>query len=339
LRYRWLSLSILLVAFVGGAAWIAVSQLLAPAQQRIGNSPADLQARVVEFPSASGSTIHGWLSLAPAGNGTILLLHGVRSNRLAMVSRAEFLHHAGYSVMLIDMQAHGESIGKQITFGYLESRDVSAALEILRKQRPTDRIGIIGVSMGAAATVLAKDRPDVVAIVLESMYPTIDQALSDRLRLHLGALGPALAPALKLQFEPRLGITVQQLRPIDHISQLNVPVLIISGTKDEHTTSQETQALFDAATQPKQLWLVHDAAHVDMHHFARASTKRASSTTSPPIYAPKVSTVAPRSAEHPGFTRILSVTGVPSLLLRRLPRRRRGLEGVPKLNRHSNSAR
>jgi len=53
--------------------------------------------------------------------GTIVLMHGVRANRLSMVRRAEMLHRAGYSVLLFDFQAHGESPGSHITMGYLES--------------------------------------------------------------------------------------------------------------------------------------------------------------------------------------------------------------------------
>jgi alpha-beta hydrolase superfamily lysophospholipase len=68
-----------------------------------------------------------------AGRGAVLLLHGVRSYRRSMLSRAIFLHDIGYSVLLINLQAHGESAGKRITLGYLESRDVVAAREFLRR--------------------------------------------------------------------------------------------------------------------------------------------------------------------------------------------------------------
>jgi fermentation-respiration switch protein FrsA (DUF1100 family) len=191
-----------------------------------------------------------------------------------MLSRAQFLHQAGYTVLLIDLQSHGESRGKHITFGYLESRDVSGALELLGTEFSGDRIGVIGESMGAAAFVLAKKRPTVSAVVLESMYPTIDQALSNRLRLHLGSFGPVLATLFEMLLQPRLGITADDLRPIDRIGGLDAPVFIIAGTSDEHTTPQESEAIFAAASQPKQLWLVPGAAHVNLHDFAKEEYER-----------------------------------------------------------------
>jgi len=218
--------------------------------------------------------IHGWLCRGAAHQGAVLLLHGVRADRRDMISRAEFLRRAGYSVLLIDFQAHGESRGKRITFGYLESRDVSAALDFMNARLPGERIGVIGVSLGAAAFVLADPRPEVSAAVLESMYPTIDQALSDRLRIYLGPFGPLLAPVLKIQLKPRLGITADQLRPIDRITRVGASVFIVSGTDDERTTAQETQTIFDAALPPKQIWFVPGAAHVNLHDFARKEYER-----------------------------------------------------------------
>ncbi len=112
------------------------------------------------------------------------------------------------------------------------------------------------------------------AAVLESMYPTIDQALVDRLQLHLGRFGPLLAPVLRIQLKPRLGITAEQLRPIDRIAKIGTPVFIVAGTDDKHTTVQETRAIFDAALAPKEIWLISGAAHVDLHQFATEEYER-----------------------------------------------------------------
>lgn len=58
-----------------------------------------------------------------------------------MLDRARFLSAAGFAVLLFDFQAHGESPGEHITFGYLESRDAQAAVEFLRTQAQVERIG------------------------------------------------------------------------------------------------------------------------------------------------------------------------------------------------------
>lgn len=256
------------------AIWAVGGELIAAAPQSVGKAPEDLEAQNVAFDSDSGSTIQGWFCRGAAGHGAVLLLHGVRGSRLDMISRAEFLHKLGYSVLLIDFQAHGESPGTKITFGYLESRDVVAALNYLHRELPAERVGVIGVSLGAAAFVLAEKGPTVDAAVLESMYPTIDQATKDRLRLHLGRIGPALAPLLMVQLQPRLGVEPEELRPIDRIRLVRAPVYLISGTLDRHTTIEEARALFSEAMEPKTFWAVEGAEHVDLHRFAGADYER-----------------------------------------------------------------
>jgi uncharacterized protein len=263
-KTRWI-VAVLAVAFVtaSGALWAVGHELSRPVPAPIGAAPAELQAQPVEFASRSGSMIHGWLSKADAGGGAILLLPGVRANRRSMVGRAQLLHAAGYSTLAIDFQATGESPGDAITFGWRERLDVLAAVDLLRRALPGEPIAIIGTSLGGAATLLAAPELDVQAVVLEAVYPSIDVAVENRLRMRLGAAGAALSPLLVLQLQPRLGIAPSELRPVDRIGLLRCPVLVIGGVEDQHTTVVDTQRLYDAAHEPKQLWLIPDAAHVD----------------------------------------------------------------------------
>src|SRR5262245_27454938 len=251
------------------AVWMAGGSLASPHRQPVGNIPADLNAQEIRFPSQSGSTISGWSAPKQNGKGTVILLHGIRSTRLSMVERARFLSHAGYGTLLIDLQAHGESTGQQITFGYLESRDTAAAVDFLRRPNPTENIAIIGVSLGGAAALLATPPLEVNALVLESVYPTIEEATANRLAMRLGSWAKALTPLLTLQLKPRLGIGRENLCPIEHVKESRTPKLIIYGTTDRHTTVEESQRLVEAAMEPKESWAVQGAGHIDLHAYSR----------------------------------------------------------------------
>jgi alpha-beta hydrolase superfamily lysophospholipase len=111
------------------AGWL----LAHPVQTRIGNPPADLNAQAITFASDSDANVHGWWCSFQNARGAVLLLPGIRANRLSMVDRARFLRRAGYSVLLIDFQATGETKGEHITFGWKESRDVLAARNFVRQ--------------------------------------------------------------------------------------------------------------------------------------------------------------------------------------------------------------
>jgi fermentation-respiration switch protein FrsA (DUF1100 family) len=267
---------VLVLAMLGGGLfWLVGGALIKPTQRMIGASPIDLGGDNISIIGASGYTIHGWKIKGDDGHGVVLLLHGVRSDRRSMIGRARFLHRLGYNVLMIDMQAHGETLGPFITFGALESQDVMMAVEYIKQVMPQESVAVIGVSLGGAAFVLADVGNKVQAVVLESMYPTIDEALEDRLTHYLGTVvGQWLAPLLLWQFEWRTAITPQSLRPIDHIAGLNAPLLLLHGTADYNTTVAEAQRLFARAHEPKAIWLVPQAAHVDLHAFAPQEYER-----------------------------------------------------------------
>ena len=266
------ALGVLLAGFIG--LWLVGSVLSAPVHQSIGSLPSELAGRDVQFSSDSGATIHGWFVPGKKGGGAVVLMHGVRSNRLSMLDRSRFLSQAGYSVLLFDFQAHGESTGEHITFGYLESRDAQAAISFLRENAPEEKIGVVGVSMGGAATLLASPTLDVDAVVLEMVYPTINQAIGNRLAMRLGGWANVLTPLLAWQLKPRLGINAEVLRPIDHVGKIRIPKLFIVGAEDRHTTIEESRQMFDAASEPKELWVVEGAPHVDLHLATRRDYER-----------------------------------------------------------------
>jgi uncharacterized protein len=184
--------TVLLAAFCG-CVFVAGSVLLAPARASIPEAGLPLPHEKVEFRGASGNVLHGWYVPASNAIGTIVLMHGVRTNRLSMVGRAQILQRAGYSVLLFDFQAHGESPGSHITMGYLESADARAAVDYVRSRAPGQFIGAIGVSLGGAAALLGADPLPVDALVLEAVYPDIEAATANRLSIRLGKLGPLVA--------------------------------------------------------------------------------------------------------------------------------------------------
>jgi pimeloyl-ACP methyl ester carboxylesterase len=231
-------------------------------------------ARPIELRSASRSTLRGWYAPGRPGAGAVLLLHGIGASCRDMLGRARFLASAGYSVLLVDFRGHGESSAARSTYGSLESHDARAAVEFLRAAAPEERIGVIGISMGGAAALLGSAPLPVEAIVLESVYPTIDDAVRGRLRAWLGFLGQALAPFVLGRLFPREGVGAEGLRPIDHIREQTAPVFVLAGGSDRYTTAQQSRDLFEHAREPKAFWEVAGAGHVDLHAFSRAEYER-----------------------------------------------------------------
>ena len=298
-----------------GAASLSACVMTRPARTPPLAPPSDLAVRPVSFASGSGATIRGWYLPGMRGGGAVLLLHGVGSNRSSMVGRARFLHRQGYSVLLPDFQAHGESGGEFITFGSLESFDAAAALDFLRQCSSGERVAAIGVSMGGAAALLGPGGPlHVDALVLESVYPTIRQALEDRLAVWMGPLGRLnryVAPVVLRSVSAEIGVREEALRPIDRIASAAAPLFLLSGTRDAYTPIAEARALFEHARGPKEFWPVEGAKHEDLYAFTGALyERRVGGFLAAHLRAPAASTVVAARSVLPD--RPAPACGVPS---------------------------
>jgi uncharacterized protein len=274
-RWQWLCVTAVagtLLAPCAGA-WIFGTFYCAPSNKPV-RLPQNLAVEPVAFPSASGATLRGWLVATNASRGVVILQHGVHGSKSSLVERARFLSQAGYAILLYDFQAHGESVGKRITFGFLESRDAQAAVAFAKERFPGKPIGVIGVSLGAAAAALAQPPLDVQAMVFESMFPTIEDATKDRMELHIGFLSRWLSPLLTAQLPLRGGCSADDLRPARCVEKITVPKLFLAGTRDRETKIAEAEAMFRSAAEPKEFVPITGARHEDLHSFDPAQYKK-----------------------------------------------------------------
>ncbi len=265
--------AVILVLVAGFLAAIAVlyaagSYATTPTRSDVGQPPGDLNVEEVSFADADGRLLKGWFADTDGENGAVILVHGIRADRSSMTSRARFLVQAGYKVLWFDLQAHGESDGDYITFGFLEAKGVTAAVDYVNLRSSAVPIAVIGVSLGGAASLMASSPLPIDALVLEAVYSSLDDALRNRIAIRLGKLPSALAPLLLWQVPVRLGYDPGLLSPLNLIGNVSAPVLVMSGGRDDRTTVENTRELYAQALEPKALLIVPDAGHVDLHRFA-----------------------------------------------------------------------
>jgi dipeptidyl aminopeptidase/acylaminoacyl peptidase len=263
----WLALGVGAAGALGAAAFglYGSRQVVRVGRSEFRDDPAawKLPAERVAFPSRDGVELAAWLVPSPTARATVVLVHGYTANRDFTFPVAAMLHPR-FHVLAPDLRAHGESGGKVTTLGYLERQDVLATVDQVTR-RLSGPIGVLGVSMGAVAAVLAaaEDRR-IAAVVADSPFDSLRGVLAHaaRARGYPSRLTPLLAEitcrtiALQQRYPVRAG---DAIRAIPRISPR--PVLIVHSAADEICTVDHAHRLYAAARQPKELWIVPDVTH------------------------------------------------------------------------------
>ena len=110
----------------------------------------------VDITSHDGLRLHGHLLAHPSPRGVILQIHGYRGCGAFDFSCAvEPFYKLGFSLLVVDQRASGDSEGEHITFGYYERYDAVEWAKYLKERFPHLPVVMDGVSMGATTVMLA----------------------------------------------------------------------------------------------------------------------------------------------------------------------------------------
>lgn len=213
----------------------------------------------VSFYNRRGELLSGWLALTTPQAPVIIVTHGTPGNRVSMIGRAASLYRHGYNILLFDFQSYGRSQGMMSTLGMVESEDILSAISYLRElpETASSNIGVLGLSMGATASVLAASRShDIMALVAESCPVDATRVLAD-------VPGDDARIADQELVEDIYGVDITLARPIDNVSKFagHTAVFFINGDSDSITPLSGMQALYQSAGSPKQYWVVPGASH------------------------------------------------------------------------------
>lgn len=192
----------------------------------------------------------------------ILILHGIYNSRQQVAENAAWLAARGFAVLTIDFRGHGQSSDAMHTYGLDELIDAQTAFDWLKKRQNGAPVGIIGISLGGAASLLGANGPVAAdALVLQAVFPDIRRAIRNRIEAHLPGTAFGLEPLLSLQALPRFGVWPGRLSPVKAIGLYKHPVLIIGGQEDRYTPPDETREMFDAAGEPKTILFMAGMNH------------------------------------------------------------------------------
>jgi pimeloyl-ACP methyl ester carboxylesterase len=271
----------LLLLEAGAREAVALAMALAPnalasePPSGVGFAPSgELAARGVErFEVVAGAPparLVSWLvEPRAAALGTIVLLHGVRSDRRSLVDMGNVLADAGYRSLLVDLRGHGESSGRYLTYGELEAADVSAMLDALDGREALGCVGAYGFSYGASVALeLAARDARLKAVVAVAPFASLREVVLDYRERYLPfpfRLLPdvwfeqAVNQASELgSFDPDMNA------PVQLVARSRAQQLLIHGTSDTQVPLRHSRELARAAGSRATVLTVDGASHDDL---------------------------------------------------------------------------
>lgn len=223
----------------------------------------------VQIAAADGAVLRAWFVTPKDWNGAaVLLFHGVGDNREGMAGYAEMFLRRGYSVLLPDARAHGESGGTLATYGLLEAEDTHRWVDWIESREYPKCVYGFGESMGAGMVLqsLAVEKR-FCAVVAESGFATFREAAYEHvaadLRTKPWVAETVFRPSIAFAFlyaRFRYGIDLRRVSPESAVADSTTPVLLIHGTADTTLYPRNSEEI--AARAPRvRLWEPAGAGH------------------------------------------------------------------------------
>ncbi|MDP9379307.1 MAG: alpha/beta fold hydrolase [Chloroflexota bacterium] len=215
----------------------------------------------VQFRTSDGLTLSGWWISHPDATRTVVTLTGHHGGRWDTIGIGSALWRRGMNVLLFDYRGRGASDPHINTLGYFETRDALAAVDFVHGRAPDTSIGLVGYSMGASIAIMAGARDTrVKAVVADSPFASQRQVIRLFVRRRWRLL-PHF-PFLYLM-EAFLPYDVEDVEPIQEVSKIAPRALmLIHGERDTLCDPRDSDALYAAAGEPKEMWALPNVAHV-----------------------------------------------------------------------------
>jgi len=254
-----------------GVGLLVILWMTSPKRRSPEATPASfgLGYREVEFPSTDGVRLRSWWVPVEGSSLAAVLVPGWGGFKFDehLLQTVPVYHDAGYSVLLLDLRAQGESDGTRRTLGYREVRDVRGALTwLMRQGYRSDQIVLHGWSMGGATALRAAPGTGVAAVVEEAAYADLPVLLKGEIPEFV-RFGRLLRPAILLagrlfpDFDPW---DVVPKNDAAKLSDEGIPLFIIHSTEDDIVPYEQAKILA-AAYPDANVWKLEGYGHVEAY--------------------------------------------------------------------------
>lgn len=220
--------------------------------------PPQLKSLTFFATNSNNQKIAYWYFPVRNAKAVVILIHGYSNpgGKDQMLVHAKYLRENGYSTVLLDLRAYGESDGSKTTLATQEWKDVEAVYDQVKSlpENKNAKVGFLGISMGASTAIMAAGKTQKGDFVIASApFASIKSLFSPQLK-SAGLPPSVFYPFLKVAALLELGKDHEMNTPAAVIEKVKVPILLISASRDKDVAGSDAKYLFDLANQPKDYW-------------------------------------------------------------------------------------
>ncbi len=210
----------------------------------------------------SGLKLETWYIKGDSAKGTVILFHGLNSNKGNVLSEASAFLSLGYNTMLVDIRAHGNSEGIANSIGYRESEEVKLAYDHV-SELGEKNIVLWGMSLGAVIISKAIWEYDLhpKKIILEMPFDRLQDHIRARARIS-GFPGEPFGFFVSFWTGIEQGYWCYNHKTSSYVQKIKCPVLLQWGSNDEYVLEKETEKIFASiGSSNKKLEIYKDIGH------------------------------------------------------------------------------
>lgn len=252
---------------MAGTDWSQYMDFIAQRKEKLLAQPQE----DVYLEAVDGLKLHATYFPQGEEKKVVLCFHGYTSEGMKdYIALSGYYLKKGYSMLLVDERAHGESEGEYIGFGCLDRQDALCWLDwILERCGEDVEILMHGTSMGGATVLMASglELPSQVkGIISDCGFTSPKEVFTHVLHsmYHLPAF-PAI-PAADVLNKRLAGYGMDECNAAREVRKATIPILVIHGDADTFVPVSMCEEIYENIASPKKKLIVEGAAHAESYY-------------------------------------------------------------------------
>lgn len=228
-------------------------------EQGIRNVMEEKEYETVEIISVDGLKLRGQYYHRKDGAPLVIFFHGYKGTIYRDGNGIfSFSKKNGINLLLVNQRSQGLSEGKTITFGIMERLDCKCWVEYAVNRFGSDvRIGIFGISMGAATVMMAADLglPENVKGILADCGFTSPKEIICTVMKRINLPPKLCYPLAKLGAKWFGKFNLEEASAVDSMKKCRLPVLFVHNGGDEFVPFWMSEKCFASCASEDKTFL------------------------------------------------------------------------------------